>query len=113
MDVNGTYACGYFDGTNYTCSQGYEGKNCEVEIDFCQDKPCNEEGTLNCTSSLARYSCDCKDGFKGDLCGLMVACEYNDGPCVHGMCTDLENGDYACGTPVIENNGTRVGQLIS
>lgn len=49
------------------CRDGYEGKNCETDIDECQrtDNPCNGHG--KCIDGIAEYSCKCDKGFEGKL----------------------------------------------
>ena len=78
--VQGQYDCygfpclnnGYcIDGVDeYTCSCpfGYEGKNCENEIDECSEQGqyqvCHEYAT--CANAEGSYACSCNPGFFGD-----------------------------------------------
>ena len=66
--VNGGFCV---DGTeDYTCvcPFGYEGANCELEIDECShegdDKVCHEYAM--CANTEGSYSCACNPGFFGD-----------------------------------------------
>ena len=45
---------------------GFEGKNCEVDINECEPNPCNNNGT--CVDEINDYKCTCKAGFVGKSC---------------------------------------------
>lgn len=49
------------------CSNGYNGKNCEIKPDYCKHDPCQNEG-LCANTPDGNYTCTCKDGFKGRRC---------------------------------------------
>ena len=36
--------------------------------DYCNSKPCRNDGTLTCYNGLSDYRCDCKCGWKGKDC---------------------------------------------
>uniref|UniRef100_A0A665VVX8 Crumbs cell polarity complex component 2b n=1 Tax=Echeneis naucrates TaxID=173247 RepID=A0A665VVX8_ECHNA len=72
------------------------GINCEVEIDECEMKPCQNGGT--CQDYIAAYRCECVVGFQGDNCSVNVD-ECESGPCQHGgSCKDMVNS-YQCVCP--------------
>jgi hypothetical protein len=77
------------DGASYacTCETGYQGDNCEIDIDDCEDDPCTN-GT--CIDAVAAFQCDCGDtDYTGDLCDTLIQnCEQT--PCLNGGdCTNV------------------------
>ena len=70
------------------------GTQCEVNIDECEPKPCQNGG--ECVDLINNYECICDDtGFMGAHCEINIdECESN--PCVNNAtCIDLIN-DYDC-----------------
>ncbi|XP_072242999.1 protein crumbs homolog 2b [Leuresthes tenuis] len=73
-----------FNDFNCSCTPGWEGKLCEMEINECSSAPC-AHGT--CKDLLADYQCDCEPGYKGKNCQdevdncLEFSC-VNGGVCV-------------------------------
>ena len=68
------------------CGGGDEGGN-----DLCSDNPCQNGGT--CTTDGSSASCECADGFEGDLCE--TATGNNNGGGNNGECapvTDCDGG---------------------
>ena len=64
------------------CPSGFEGINCELNIDDCErGHLCMNNGT--CIDEINSYSCLCLTGFDGKLCQYMID------PCVLNPC---ENG---------------------
>ena len=70
-----------------------QGKNCEIDINECENQPCHNNGT--CSDLQNHFICNCKEGFEGDLCQYDVnECESN--PCANeGLCIN-EVATYSC-----------------
>eukprot|EP01050_Picozoa_sp_SAG11_P003973 SAG11_NODE_240_length_11781_cov_78.887690_2_plen_198_part_00 len=49
-----------------TCRLGWEGQNCEVQIDECDSLPCQSGGT--CVEGVASFVCVCVEGYAGLYC---------------------------------------------
>ncbi|XP_078619195.1 uncharacterized protein LOC144886441 [Branchiostoma floridae x Branchiostoma japonicum] len=85
VDEENNYTC--------TCHPGYEGTNCDKNINDCDGVYCENGGT--CVDDINDYSCECADGFEGEHCETDinecdgVTCE-NGGTCVDGI------NDYSC-----------------
>jgi hypothetical protein len=74
------------DGYLCICSQGFEGLNCEEEIDECASFPCQNGGS--CIDSLNLYTCDCPLGFEQDRCEWNID-DCQSAPCHNGArCVD-------------------------
>ncbi|KAK7883342.1 hypothetical protein WMY93_029516 [Mugilogobius chulae] len=71
---------------NCTCPIGFTGGVCEVDIDECEERPCENEGI--CMNSPGGFHCECKAGFSGNVCSidiekcLKMDCQ-NNATCVH------------------------------
>ena len=61
-----------FNDYSCSCQPGYFGRNCEMEIDECLPRPCENGGT--CTDLVNGYRCNCPTDFE-----------------VYGTCTTLNN----------------------
>ncbi|XP_071747876.1 protein crumbs isoform X2 [Lepeophtheirus salmonis] len=84
----------YFDASGYVCScmSGYEGDNCEVNINECVSSPCRNG---ECQDGIAEYICVCNPGYEGKNCEEEIdECERFS-PCQHGSCEDGV-ADYFC-----------------
>ena len=89
------------------CTDGFEGKNCSVDIDECATNTHNCAQDATCTNEYGSHSCDCKPGFEGDgtICENINECELEYPPidgdnraCVYGTCTDELLG-FKCDCP--------------
>lgn len=65
------------------------GVNCEVEINECEETPCQNGAT--CHDYVGLYTCECVPGFEGISCEVDIN-ECISVPCLNnGSCIDLVN----------------------
>ena len=88
LNVRQTFnrAFSYEDAAGYVCSclEGYEGVNCEIDIDECMSNPCLRG---DCINGIAKYTCECPPGYNGTNCELYInECVANNQPCQNGAC---------------------------
>ena len=89
---------------NYTCKcqPGYRGRNCEIDIDYCEENSCQNGG--NCSELEAGYQCHCAAGFTGKNCSVNIdecignLCQ-NGGRCIDGI------DSYECDCSAIDFHG--------
>jgi hypothetical protein len=60
------------DGTRYSCrcAPGFDGPQCQRNIDECAPNPCQNGGT--CRDRVNGYTCSCPSPFTGDQCELEI-----------------------------------------
>ena len=76
-----------------TCSSGFSGETCQVNVDECASEPCLNGAT--CTDGRDSFSCTCREGYGGRYCEVDVD-ECASAPCVNsGRCQD-GIAAYAC-----------------
>lgn len=46
-----------------TCADGFEGENCEVNVDDCEDNDCENNST--CVDGINNYTCLCPPEYTG------------------------------------------------
>ena len=87
------------------CSQtGYNGTNCEEEIDICDESPCQNGGTCISTSP-GKYECICPPGYTGSNCEKEVNLCDEISPCRNGgTCNDTMDGYICICTPFYTGN---------
>ncbi|CAC5371494.1 NOTCH1 [Mytilus coruscus] len=56
------------NGYTYSCKDGFDGVNCDTEINECASHPCMKGAT--CVDLFNRYNCDCLDGDSGKHCEI-------------------------------------------
>ncbi|KAJ8028097.1 Fibropellin-1 [Holothuria leucospilota] len=75
------------------CADGFNGTNCEHNIDDCTEYSCYNGGT--CIDSINSYNCICLPGFTGPDCSSDID-ECTSEPCINAsVCIDLK-GDFMC-----------------
>tara|TARA_B110001450_G_C17647100_1_gene491681 strand:- start:1031 stop:1501 length:471 start_codon:yes stop_codon:yes gene_type:complete len=80
------------DGYICECDIGWEGAQCNHNIDECDPNPCVNDAT--CIDLINDYECVCSDDWRG------VHCEIKRTPCDdvvcenHGICIDTRNEDW-------------------
>uniref|UniRef100_A0A8C9EYG0 Crumbs cell polarity complex component 1 n=1 Tax=Pavo cristatus TaxID=9049 RepID=A0A8C9EYG0_PAVCR len=61
------------------------GANCELEVDECQSRPCQNGAT--CRDAPAAFSCSCPPGYTGSHCETDIS-ECSSAPCAAGRCLE-------------------------
>lgn len=59
------YLCAWFYFWFYrcTCADGFEGENCEINVDDCEDNDCENNST--CVDGINNYTCLCPPEYTG------------------------------------------------
>ncbi|XP_060561063.1 mucin-like protein isoform X2 [Ruditapes philippinarum] len=80
---------------NCTCIPGYNGTNCEHDINDCVGEKCFNNGT--CIDQVNNFTCTCTTGWKGHDCSKNIdECKEKTHKCNRNAnCTDTEGG-YNC-----------------
>ena len=63
--------CFFLFACSYQCVPGYQGVNCEYEVDECQNQPCQNGGT--CVDLVNHFKCSCPPGTRGMQSALPVS----------------------------------------
>ncbi|XP_071827051.1 slit homolog 2 protein-like isoform X4 [Apostichopus japonicus] len=71
-----------------TCPPGFKGRNCEAEVNECEDWPCMNGGS--CVDLHGSFRCECMIGYEGEVCQTNTDdCAFhqcmNGGSCVDGI----------------------------
>merc|ERR1719466_235223 len=77
-----------YNGHVCLCKEGFTGRMCEFEINYCENDPCSANG--KCYNDPPTFKCVCEPGYKGKVCTEEVnECEFNYCPegstCVDGI----------------------------
>ena len=71
---------------------GFEGRNCSVNINDCENDPCKNKAT--CEDLVNDFKCKCKDGYEGKVCDKVIercpTCNTTGGECVQ------KGGNFTC-----------------
>ena len=91
-----------------SCEAGYEGDQCETDINECASSPCGLGGICSDSSNTSftvapnAYACNCSTGWQGVNCAVDVD-ECGLEPCLHGgTCSESSSnssilaGSYTC-----------------
>jgi hypothetical protein len=74
---------------------GFQGKNCEENIDDCPGNMCQNGGT--CIDGVNAYRCKCPPSFTGDFCENDVdECAWRPSICQNGATCTNTHGGYNC-----------------
>ena len=56
------------DGYECTCENGYQGHNCDTDINDCAGNPCGDFSHGYCTDTVGGFECTCLEGYSGIPC---------------------------------------------
>jgi len=78
---SGHGTCYDLSETDYlcVCNAGYNGTDCDVDINECDSNPCFHG---NCTDEVNGFSCVCDDGYEGVQCqtgmlnSIIMQCQH-------------------------------------
>ena len=65
------------------CVTGWEGKDCDTNIDDCASNPCQNNAI--CVDKVADYECQCVLGWEGTDCEINID-DCSPNPCQNGEC---------------------------
>lgn len=66
---------------SFLLALGFTGDSCEIDIDECANKPCDNGGS--CEDGINSFHCKCVDGFIGERCAENIN-DCNPNPCKNG-----------------------------
>ncbi|XP_043422814.1 protein crumbs homolog 2 [Prionailurus bengalensis] len=92
----GTFSFRHAEGFLCRCPPGFEGDECDVDVDECASRPCLSGG--RCQDLPNGFQCHCPDGYTGLTCQEDVD-ECLSEPCLHGGTCDNTVAGYTCWCP--------------
>ncbi|XP_029485746.2 protocadherin Fat 4 [Oncorhynchus nerka] len=87
---------------NCLCSAGFAGTLCELDVDECDERPCEKQSV--CVNNPGGFRCHCRRGFSGLYCSadldvcLGVHCQHG------GTCLNTEDGVHCDCSPGYEGD---------
>lgn len=75
------------------CHPGWNGRNCDIDINDCEESPCANDGT--CVDLIDGYKCNCLIGYEGKNCQHMTD-DCKSDPCQNGATCIDEIDAYVC-----------------
>ena len=88
---------GTIHGYSCDCADGYNGENCQNDINECSSNPCENFG--DCYDQIGDYMCDCLIYFEGKNCEINIdnCVDDDDNPiCLNGATCDDGMNEYYC-----------------
>lgn len=88
---------------DYTCSckDGFEGRNCSINIDECKVYGCGAHGS--CTDGINSFTCQCSEGYFGTQCQRQRKhCQPNPCEPLESVCVQPSNWDKIDRPPTLE-----------
>ncbi|MBN2802602.1 MAG: hypothetical protein JXR91_05885 [Deltaproteobacteria bacterium] len=80
-------------GYTCTCDTGYNGVNCDNNINDCNPDPCVHGA---CSDGVDSFTCTCDAGWEGVDCNTNTD-DCDPDPCLHGTCSDgLDSYSCSC-----------------
>ncbi|XP_065321637.1 protein crumbs-like isoform X2 [Gordionus sp. m RMFG-2023] len=93
LDGSTVYKMTPIAGYDCKCNPGFNGTNCDINIDDCVSNPCLHGA---CIDRINDFQCACDSGYEGKLCDIEINECFNLKPCLNGgTCKDLVN-NYTC-----------------
>ncbi|KAK3565322.1 hypothetical protein QTP86_005497 [Hemibagrus guttatus] len=90
---NGAICLDGIDVYHCFCVPGFQGYNCEIDINECASQPCENNG--KCINGKDHYICECLIGFTGVNCDVEIN-ECEETPCQNGATCHDYVGQYIC-----------------
>ena len=84
-------------GVTCSCTAGFSGKYCQVDINECASDPCKFGGS--CQDRVNQYTCKCRSGFDGPRCEVALNSTCEEQPCRNGGSCIEANDTVHCECP--------------
>ncbi|XP_053408702.1 uncharacterized protein LOC123559399 isoform X2 [Mercenaria mercenaria] len=82
------------------CKDGWNGTNCDIDVDECEDLNICEDSNRECVNSVGSYTCDCRSGYQleNETCVDVDECSDVALNTCEKNCTNTEGG-FSCSCP--------------